>query len=49
MTARQVLEQFLRADPRDVRCDQAMHVPDVHVELLLEGELPGSDPGAVQR
>ena len=49
MTARQVLEQFLRTDPRDVGCDQAMDVLDVYVELLLDGELAGGDPGAVQR
>jgi hypothetical protein len=49
MTARQILERFLRADPRDVGCDQAMDVLDVYVELLLDGQLSGDDPGAVQR
>ena len=49
MTARQILEQFLRTDPRDVGCDQAMDVLDVYIELLLDGELLGDDPGAVQR
>ncbi len=49
MTARQILEPFLRADPRDVGCDQARDLLDVYVELLLDGQLSGADPGAVQR
>jgi hypothetical protein len=42
MTARQVLEQFPRTDPRDVGCDRAIHVLDVYVELLLEGNRPAA-------
>jgi GNAT superfamily N-acetyltransferase len=34
------LDQFLRTDPRDVGCDQAMAVLHVYVDLLLDGERP---------
>jgi hypothetical protein len=30
------LERFLQTDPRDVGCEQALHVMHVYVELLLD-------------
>ena len=40
------LERFLRTDPRDVGCEQAMHVLHVYVEVASSGgnaeaQLPG--------
>jgi hypothetical protein len=32
------LEKFLRTDPRDVGCDQAMAVLHIYVELVAAGE-----------
>ena len=32
------LERFLRTDPRDVGCDQAMEMLHVYAELLAAGE-----------
>jgi hypothetical protein len=36
MTGWAELERFLQTDPRDVGCQQALHVLDVYVELVLE-------------
>jgi hypothetical protein len=35
MTGWPGLEQFLRTDPRDVGCDQALRILHVYVELVL--------------
>jgi len=32
------LEQFLRTDPRDVGCDEAMAVWHIYVDLVTAGE-----------
>jgi len=32
------LERFLRADPRDVGCDEAMAVLHIYVDLVAAGE-----------
>jgi hypothetical protein len=34
------LDRFLRTDPRDVGCDEAMRVLHVYVELISAGEDP---------
>jgi GNAT superfamily N-acetyltransferase len=34
------LDSFLRTDPRDVGCEQAMAVLHVYVDLVLDGERP---------
>lgn len=40
------LERFLRADPRDVGCDEAMAVLHVYVDLVAAGEdAAGRYPG----
>jgi hypothetical protein len=40
------LERFLRADPRDVGCDEAMAILDVYVDLVAAGEdAAGRYPG----
>ncbi|MGH3153109.1 MAG: hypothetical protein ACRDOB_20610 [Streptosporangiaceae bacterium] len=36
MTGWAELERFLRTDPADVGCEQALHVPHVYVELVLD-------------
>jgi hypothetical protein len=36
MTGWAELERFLQTDPRDVGCEQALHVMHVYVELLLD-------------
>lgn len=36
MTGWAELERLLRTDPRDVGCEQALHVMHVYVELLLD-------------
>ena len=44
MTGWAELERFLQTDPRDVGCEQALHVLHVYVELVLDdawGELLG--------
>jgi hypothetical protein len=33
------LDRFLRTDPRDVGCDQAMEMLHVYAELVASGEL----------
>ncbi len=35
MTGWPELEAFLRTDPRDVGCDQALRILDVYVDLVL--------------
>ncbi|HEY5356777.1 MAG TPA: hypothetical protein VIJ82_03675 [Streptosporangiaceae bacterium] len=49
MTGWQALEQFLRTDPRDVGCEQAMEVLEAYVELILGDEISGDIPGTAQR
>jgi hypothetical protein len=40
------LERFLRTDPRDVGCDEAMAILDVYVDLVATGEeAAGRYPG----
>ena len=40
------LERFLRTDPRDVGCDEAMTVLHIYVDLVATGEDPaGRYPG----
>ena len=34
MTGRQALDEFLRTDPRDVGCEQAMEVLDIYVDIV---------------
>jgi hypothetical protein len=36
MTGWDELDRFLRTDPRDVGCDQALRVLHVYVELVLD-------------
>ena len=38
MNGRSELEQFLRTDPRDVGCDQAMEMLHVYVDLIARGD-----------
>jgi hypothetical protein len=38
MNGRSALERFLRTDPRDVGCDQAMEMLHVYAELVASGE-----------
>ena len=46
MSNREKLERFLRTDPRDVGCDEAMAVLHIYVDLAAAGEDPaGSYPG----
>ena len=40
MSAWTVLDAFLRTDPRDVGCAEAMDVLHLYVELLAAGEEP---------
>jgi hypothetical protein len=35
MTGWQAFEGFLRTDPRDVGCDQAMELLDVYVDVVI--------------
>jgi hypothetical protein len=37
MNEREMLEQFLRTDPRDVGCSEAMAVLHVYVDLVAAG------------
>jgi hypothetical protein len=47
MTGRRQLERFLKTDPRDVGCEQAMSVLHIYVDLLCAGEDPEREyPGA---
>ena len=34
------LDQFLRTDPRDVGCDEALAVLHIYVDLVVAGENP---------
>jgi hypothetical protein len=41
------LDAFLRTDPEDVGCDEAMRILHVYVELVANGEDPAArHPGA---
>jgi hypothetical protein len=40
MNAWRTLDRFLRTDPRDVGCDEAMEVLHVYAELTLSGLRP---------
>jgi hypothetical protein len=40
MTDETMLEAFLRTDPRDVGCEQAMEVLHVYAELAANGDRP---------
>jgi hypothetical protein len=46
MTGWAELEKFLQTDPRDVGCEQALHVLHVYVELVLDD---GSEAEASRR
>jgi hypothetical protein len=46
MTGWAELERFLQTDPRDVGCEQALHVLHLYVELVLDD---GSGAGASRR
>jgi hypothetical protein len=37
MTGWSELDRFLRTDPRDVGCDQALRILHIYVELVLDG------------
>jgi hypothetical protein len=40
------LDRFLRTDPRDVGCDEAMAVLHIYVDIVAAGEdAPGRYPG----
>jgi len=41
MSERERLERFLRTDPRDVGCDEAMAVLHIYADLAATGEDPG--------
>jgi hypothetical protein len=46
MSERERLERFLRTDPRDVGCEEAMAVLHVYVDLVTAGEdAAGRYPG----
>jgi hypothetical protein len=46
MSERERLERFLRTDPRDVGCDEAVAVLHVYVDLVAAGEdAAGRYPG----
>ena len=46
MSERERLERFLRTDPRDVGCDEAMAVLHIYVDLIVAGEdAAGRYPG----
>ena len=36
MSGWQALDQFLRTDPRDVGCDQAMEILDIYVDAVIK-------------
>ena len=40
MSERERLERFLRTDPRDVGCDEAMAVLHIYADLAVTGENP---------
>ena len=41
MSDRERLDRFLRTDPRDVGCDEAMAVLHIYADLAATGEDPG--------
>lgn len=41
MTGWDELDRFLRTDPRDVGCEQALRILHVYVELVLDDESGG--------
>jgi hypothetical protein len=46
MNVREILEQFLQTDPRDVGCNEAMAVLHVYVDLVAAGrDAPNLYPG----
>ena len=46
MSERERLERFLRTDPRDVGCHEAMAVLHIYVDLIVAGEdAAGRHPG----
>ena len=46
MSDRERLERFLRTDPRDVGCDEAMAVLHIYVDLIVTGDdAAGRYPG----
>jgi hypothetical protein len=46
MNEQDMLERFLRTDPRDVGCDQATAVLHIYVDLVAAGQdAPGRYPG----
>lgn len=46
MSELEKLERFLRADPRDVGCDEAMAILHVYVDLVAaDQDAAGSYPG----
>jgi hypothetical protein len=48
MSGRPALDRFLRTDPRDVGCAEAMEVLHQYVELVLAGADPAEQyPGVV--
>ena len=52
MSGWQALGQFLRTDPRDVGCGQAMEVLDIYVEAVIKdgaGETERHYPGVAAR
>jgi hypothetical protein len=44
MTGWAELERFLQTDPRDVGCEQALHVLHVYIELVLEDASEAEPP-----
>ena len=44
MTGWDELDRFLQTDPRDVGCDQVMHILHVYVEAVLDDE-SGAEAG----
>jgi hypothetical protein len=49
MTGWAELEQFLQTDPRDVGCEQALHVLHVYVELVLDDATDATAAEAARR
>jgi hypothetical protein len=46
MSEREILERFLRTDPRDVGCSEAIAVLHVYVDLVAAGQdAAGRHPG----
>jgi hypothetical protein len=46
MSDRERLDRFLRTDPRDVGCDEAMAVLHIYVDLIVTGDdAAGRYPG----